>query len=139
MPRTRNLPFTELGIDGRSVEPGEEPETSWLAVQPGYFGAMGIALEEGRGIHKTDDAGAAPVVVVNRRLVDLHLTDVAAGESPIGRRVTVEGTSREIVGVAANVAQERMSGLEPLEPAVYFPLRPASRPQPLRHHARASG
>lgn len=122
LPRTRNLPFTELGIDGRPAEPGEEPETSWLAVKPGYFAAMGITLEEGRGITAADDSDAAPIVVVNRRLVELHFAELSAGESPIGRRLTVEGESREIVGVVANVAQERMSGLEPLEPAVYFPL-----------------
>ena len=122
LPRTRSLPYTELLVDGHSVEPGEEPETSWLAVLPGYFETMGIALVEGRGVVETDDASAAQVVVVNRRLVDLHLSDLAAGESPVGRRLTVEGESREIVGVVANVAQERMSGLEPLAPAVYFPL-----------------
>ncbi len=122
LPRTRDLPFTELIVDGRPVEPGEEPETSWLSVPPGYFEAMRITLEEGRGIAASDDAGAPPVVVVNRRLVELHFADLAAGDSPIGRRLTVEGDSREIVGVAADVAQERMSGLEPLKPAVYFPL-----------------
>ncbi len=122
LPRSRDLPFTELVVDGRPVEPGEEPETSWLAVHPGYFGAMGITLVEGRGITRADDASAPPVVVVNRRLVELHFADLPAGDSPIGRRLTVEGASREIVGVAADVAQERMSGLEPIAPAVYFPL-----------------
>ncbi len=127
LPRTRNLPFTEVAVDGRPAEPGEEPETGWLAVHPGYFAAMGITLEEGRGIAEADDAGAPPVVVVNRRLVELHFADLAAGAgsaggSPVGRRLTVEGASREIIGVAADVVQERMSGIEPLEPAVYFPL-----------------
>ncbi len=138
LPRTRNLPFTELAVDGRPAEPGEEPETGWLAVEPGYFSAMGITLEEGRGITEADDAAASPVVVVNRRLVERFFADLPAGEGPIGRRLTVEGESREIVGVAADVAQERMSGLEPLEPAVYFPLaqHPARR---LYAVVRASG
>ncbi len=122
LPRTRNLPFTDLVVDGRPEEPGNEPRTSWLAVQPGYFEAMKITLEEGRGLTETDAADASPVVVVNRRLVERHFADLAAGDSPIGRRLTVEGESREIVGVVADVAQERMSGLEPLAPAVYFPL-----------------
>ncbi len=122
LPRTRNLPFTELSVDGRPAEQGQEPRTSWLAVPPGYFETMRIDLEEGRGPIESDAAGAAPVVVVNRRLVDLHFSDREAGTSPIGRRLTVEGTSREIVGVVANVAQERMSGIEPIPPAVYFPL-----------------
>ncbi len=122
LPRTRNLPYSELSVDGRPAEQGQEPRTSWLAVPPSYFETMRIDLEQGRGLVESDIAGTAPVVVVNRRLVDLHFSDLAAGASPIGRRLTLEGTSREIVGVVANVAQERMSGLEPIPPAVYFPL-----------------
>ncbi len=122
LPRTRDLPYAELAVDGRPAEPGQEARVGWLSVRPGYFEAMGITLEEGRALAATDDAGAAPVAVVNRRLVERHFPDLGAGESPIGRRLTIEGASREIVGVVADVAQERLSGVQPLPPAVYFPF-----------------
>ena len=123
LPRTRNLPFTELVVDGREPERNEAPQTSWLAIRPGYFAALGVDLLEGRGFAATDDADGAPVVVVNQVLVDRHLSPAdAVPGSPIGRRLTIKGESREIVGVVGNVAQERLSGLEPLEAAVYLPL-----------------
>ena len=122
LPRTRALPYSELAVDGRPAEPGEEPQAAWLSVPPGYFEAMGIAIEEGRGVTAADDGAAPPVVVVSRRLIERHFPDLGAGDSPIGRRLTVEGASREIVGVAADVAQERLSGVQPLPPAVYFPF-----------------
>ncbi len=123
LPRTRTLPYTDLEVDGQAAGRNQNPRTSWLAVQPGYFEAMGIDLMEGRAIATTDRADSAPVVVVNQVLVERHLaSSPSVGSSPIGRQITVEGTSRAIVGVVGNVAQERMSGLEPLAPAVYFPL-----------------
>ncbi|MEM7356326.1 MAG: ADOP family duplicated permease, partial [Acidobacteriota bacterium] len=127
LPRTRNLSFTELLVDGQPMERNEAPQTSWLAIRPGYFQAMGVDLLDGRGFATSDDADAAPVIVVNQELVDRHLgaADAETGRantSPIGRRLTVQGASREIIGVVANVTQGRMAGLEPLEPAVYFPL-----------------
>ncbi|MCH8992616.1 MAG: ATP-binding cassette domain-containing protein, partial [Acidobacteria bacterium] len=122
LPRTRRLPFTEFTIDGRHVEPGEEPSTSWLSVSPDYFATMDIALQRGRRLTEVDREGSAPVVLVNQRMV-IHFF---GGEDPVGRRVTVFGESREIVGVVANIAQRRLSGLQALNAAIYFPM--AQRP-----------
>ena len=122
LPRTRRLPFTEFTIDGRHVEPGEEPSTSWLSVSPDYFATMDIALQRGRRLTEADREGSAPVVLVNQRMV----IQFFGGEDPVGRRVTVFGESREIVGVVANIAQRRLSGLQALNAAIYFPM--AQRP-----------
>jgi len=124
LPRTRTLPFTEFTIDGRYVEPGEEPSTSWLSVSPDYFATMDIALQRGRQLTQADREGSAPVVLVNQRMVSQFF----GGEDPVGRRVTVFGESREIVGVVANIAQRRLSGLQALNAAIYFPM--AQRPFP---------
>jgi putative ABC transport system permease protein len=122
LPRTRRLPSTEFTIDGQPVEENKEPETSWLTVNTTYFASMGISLRTGRSFTEADRADAPPVVMVNQRMVERFFD----GESPVGRRITIQDESREIVGVVNNIAQTRLAGLEPVFPAVYFPL--AQRP-----------
>ena len=56
----------------------------------------------------------------------LMLSQFFGGEDTIVRRVTVSGESRYIVGVVANIAQRRLSGLQALNAAIYFPM--AQRP-----------
>ena len=121
-PRARGIPFSEFTVDGVEVEAGEEPSTSWLSVSPDYFTTMGITVLSGRMLNATDRDGAPPVVMVNERLVQRFFD----GEEPIGKRLTIQGESREIVGVAGNVAQERLTGLTEPSPSVYFPI--AQRP-----------
>ena len=100
LPRTRRLPFTDFTIDGRPVEPGEEPSTFWLSVNPNYLTTMEIALQRGRQFAAADREGAAPVVLVNQRMVDLFFD----GNDPVGQRVTIFDESREIVAVVSDIA-----------------------------------
>ena len=118
LPRTRNLPFTDFTIDGLTYEPNEEPSTSWLTVSPEYFNAMRIEVRTGRTFVETDRSDSPPVIMVNQRMVDQYFD----GNDPLGKRITIRGESREIVGVVANIAQTRLSGLLPTFAAVYFPL-----------------
>jgi putative ABC transport system permease protein len=117
-PRARGMPITDFTVDGVPTEAGEEPSTTWLSVSSDYFTTMEISVLSGRAFNSTDRADTPPVVIVNERLVERFFD----GEDAIGRRLTVQGTSREIVGVAANVAQERLTGLTPPSPSVYFPI-----------------
>jgi putative ABC transport system permease protein len=134
LPRTRGLPFTEFTIDGQLDEENEEPETSWLTVNTTYFASLGIALRAGRSFTEADRAEAPLVVMVNQRMVERFFD----GESPVGRRITIQDESREIVGVVNNIAQTRLAGLEPTFPAVYFPM--AQRPaRGMRMVLRAPG
>ncbi len=122
LPRTRRLPFTDFTIDGRQVEPGEELSTSWLSVNPDYLTTMEIALQRGRQFTEADREGAAPVVLVNQRMVDLFFD----GNDPLGQRVTIFDESREIVGVVSDIAQRRLTGLQAFNAGIYFPM--AQRP-----------
>ena len=117
-PRARGVPFTEFTVDGVPVEAGEEPLTSWLSVSSDYFATMGIAILSGRAFEVTDRTDAPPVAMVNERLVEQFF----GGQDPVGRRITVRGDSREIVGVTRNVAQQRLTGLIPSPASVYFPI-----------------
>ena len=89
-------------IEGRPAPTPDRPQTTWWRrVTPGYFDAMGVEIEEGRGFTPGDDQEAPFVLVVNRTLADRYFPDGA-----VGRRINVNGPEepiwREIVGVAEN-------------------------------------
>lgn len=122
LPRTRNLPFSQFTVDGEQYEENEEPRTSWLSVNSTYFETMEIGLRQGRTFAPSDRTDAPLVVIVNQRMVDQFFAD----QTPVGARITINDQSREIVGVVNNIAQQRLTGVQPYYPAVYFPL--AQRP-----------
>jgi len=77
------------------------------AVQPGYFGAMGIPLISGRDIEATDVGGSPLVFVVNQAFVD----SILRGRDPLGRRVVMDyETTFEVVGVVGDVLTEGLAG-----------------------------
>jgi hypothetical protein len=70
-------PFAE--IEGRPMPAGERPRVSSLAVQPGYFRALGIPLAGGRDFSDADRAGAPRVALVNRSFANAYF----GGEDPL--------------------------------------------------------
>jgi predicted permease len=89
-------------------------------VGPGYLTTLGIPLRAGRELAATD-AGNAPVIVVNEALANAF----GGAMSALGRRVVIghgtpgAGTPREIVGVAADVADGRPGTR--IFPTMYMP------------------
>lgn len=94
-----------------------------------YFAAMGIPLKQGRGFGPSDDAGAAPVVVVSETLAQ----EEWPGDDPIGKRVRAYGMDgREepwyvVVGVVGDVRGASVT--DPFRETYYFDhrQRPANR------------
>ncbi len=113
---TRMLPLTGggLGLGRITVEGGERPSdlhpdpyrADWNVVSPGYFETMGTAILQGRDFAASDDAGSAPVAIVN----DSFARRAWPGRNPIGQRFLQEegppGSPRtravEVIGVARN-------------------------------------
>jgi putative ABC transport system permease protein len=100
----------------------ESRPTAFLrATVPGYFATMGIPLLAGRGIETYDDAGSAPVVVINQKTADEYFP---SGDA-IGGELIVDffgdAVRLEVVGVVGDV---RMSALN-TEPraAIYLSYR----------------
>ena len=58
---------------------------------------------------------AVPVAIINSKLAQALLAD----ESPVGKRINVDGPWRTIVGVAADVKPGRLDA--PVEPEIYVP------------------
>lgn len=119
LPRGQNFPSTPIAIDGREVAADQAaPEAGWLKVPAGYFEALGIPLLAGRSLATADTAASGAVVVVGKAFAERHFP----GENPLGRRITVAGVSREIVGIVGDVLQTRMVQGEGRPPMVYAPL-----------------
>jgi len=91
-------------------------EIAAVGVTPDYIRAIGGAVLQGRGLTADDDrADAAPVALVNEAAVRQWFPDGSA----VGKRVDAD-TTREIVGVIADVRQEGMG--QPALPQIYAPM-----------------
>jgi putative ABC transport system permease protein len=112
------MPFVVRGRP--EPRPGEGPSATFRTVLPGYFGTVDLPLARGRDFTDADRAGAAPVVIVNQRLADVHFH----GEDPIGQQIQVQSETnppwRTIVAVARNAVQQNLS--EAADEEVYLPL-----------------
>ena len=119
LPRSRALSFSEFQIEGRDLERFEQTESAWLGVKSGYFETLGIQHRNGRLFTELDRADTLPVAIVNERFVEQFFSE---GEVVLGQRLEIADAQREIVGVVANIAQRRLSGIRPPEAVIYLPL-----------------
>lgn len=114
--------FTVLG--SQPVKPGDRHSALMISVSPDYFRAMGITLLEGRYLANQDRSGAPPVAVINQTMARRFWP----GETPIGRRLMVDGeqTPREIVGIVGDV--KHLSLERQWDPEMYLPYQQETRP-----------
>lgn len=94
------LPFSgqQEGTDIAAEGSLTEVPTHYRIATPGYFQAMQAPLVMGRDFGPSDTEGAPPVVIVNETLARV----LWPGRSPVGRRVQLKDTLRQVVGVAAD-------------------------------------
>ncbi len=119
LPRGRGNPQTRYSVDGREIiEEADLPTAGLQVVNPAYFATMEIPIEQGRAFQVTDGSEGQSVVVVSRAFVDREFP----GEDPVGRSITFRGVSRVIVGVAADIVQQRIALAGDQGEAVYVPL-----------------
>jgi predicted permease len=95
--------ITLHSIDGVAESGGKERATSVRMVTDDYFRAMGMRLLRGRGIQRTDDASAPPVVVVNETLAKR----LWPGQDAIGRRFDI---GMRVGSVTGDTARTRVGG-----------------------------
>ncbi|MDQ6622834.1 MAG: ABC transporter permease, partial [Verrucomicrobiota bacterium] len=100
-------------IAGRPPIPVSDiPSTSYFAVTPDFFRAMGIKLIRGRLFKAQDDAKAPHVAIINQTLARQFFPN----EDPIGQRINITTGSndtsdnppenwREIVGIVGDIKQ----------------------------------
>jgi putative ABC transport system permease protein len=105
---TTVLPLNGLGsilnfaVEGAPPPPPDvNQEIAIASITPGYFRAIGTPIRHGRPFTDRDHSEAPPVAIVNEAAVRRWFPD----QDPIGRRVIVGNSTREIVAVVADVLQ----------------------------------
>jgi putative ABC transport system permease protein len=128
------LPFTNGALDPTiALTPDAKalPPSAVYAVEADYLRLLNVQLRKGR-MFGSNDAGNRSVAIVNETIAR-RLPDGAA----VGRRIRVDGTWREIVGVVGDVTEVgqirggviRLPGFGRLTlPAVYVPSGTYSDP-----------
>lgn len=104
-------------IDGYVPPPDDVLKLEYNQVGPDYFRTMGIPLLAGREFTQADDENAAPVAIVNEKMVAQYWH----GQDPIGRRLQVKGRGLRVIGVAR--MSKYGSFAEAPKPFFYVPLR----------------
>jgi predicted permease len=117
--RTDNLQMSQIAPEGFTFAPGiESAVCPSVLVDEGYFDTTGIRIVEGRGFRPTDTRETSQVAIVNQRFGARYWP----GQSVIGKRVNIRGTTPrtvEIVGVAAD--SRYFFIVEPQLEFMYFP------------------
>lgn len=127
-----NLPFggvfdrRQITLEGQdAVDQQDNPFVNRGVVSPGYFEMMNIALLRGRVPGTKDVPDGPAVAVVNQRAAEA----LWPGRDPVGQRLKFgdpesERPWLEVVGVVANVAQERIGETPGLDVYVDLFQRP---------------
>jgi putative ABC transport system permease protein len=102
-------------IENRPLPRGQELVADFRRISPRYLNAMGIALLQGRFLSERDNRDAPPVILIDETLAHQYFPN----ENPIGRRMRLWGTFRQVIGI---VGQVHHYGLEKQpEPTIYAP------------------
>jgi predicted permease len=108
---TSRLPFrgsndARFEIEGRPTPPDQpSPSAEFRLVTPNYFETMQIPLLSGQQLSSVADSASRGEVLVNRTLAEKYWP----GESPIGRRIQLFGSTGpwvSVVGVVGDVRQQ---------------------------------
>ena len=88
-----------LRVEGYEAQEGENMNSTFNAVAPGFFATLGIPLVAGRDLAESDGLRAPQVAVVNEEFARHYFKDQGAVGRRFGRRGSEEGYPYEIVGV----------------------------------------
>jgi macrolide transport system ATP-binding/permease protein len=102
-------------------------QTFQNVVTPRYFDVMAIPIAAGREFSDRDDERAPRVAIVNQTLARVLWPDASA----IGRRVTFDGRSREIVGIVHDIKGRNL--FDPPGPMLYVPQLQSAQPNVVLH------
>ena len=104
LPLGNGLWTREVAVEGHSFRSGEDDTAAVNAVSPGYFMVTGTPLLQGRDFNERDESGTAPAAIVNQAFV----RELIPGQQPIGKRVTSNNVTYEIVGVVKDAKYENL-------------------------------
>ena len=110
-------------IEGRPMEPKDQPSADFFTTGVDYFKTMGIPILKGRDFDDRDKHGSTPVIIIT----ETFAKQIFPNEDPIGKRIhpgisSIEGEDsmmREIVGVVGDVRNRNLT--TEAKPAYYVP------------------
>jgi predicted permease len=120
-------------VDGYTFRPGEDDTAALNAIAWRYFAVTGTPILLGRDFSERDTVGSSPVAIVNQKFV----RELFAGRSPLGRHVTQNDVTYEIVGVVKDAKYESLRKGVPR--TLYIPweqqgeMGQANRSQPMAY------
>jgi predicted permease len=104
-----NLWVRKVQVDGYTFRPDEDETATLNAVSPTYFATMEIPQILGRDFGPRDTASSAKVAIVNERFAKSFF----GSESPVGRRLTSNGITYEIVGLVGDAKYRNLRDAAP--------------------------
>jgi putative ABC transport system permease protein len=108
-------------VEGKSVEPGQEPNISFIATTPHLRETLGLALVRGRGFTDTESTSKAAVALVNQTMAK----QLWGEDDPIGRRFRLKGDAIPdwfmVVGVIADFRHFQGDNDQTVFPSAYVP------------------
>lgn len=115
---TGNEGADNVTVEGYVPQQRDEKFSRFDEIGPGYFSTLGIPLLRGREIGLQDTGASNKVAVINESFAKKFF----AGRNPIGYHITAtfgkNSVVYEVIGVAANARDHRLSGEVP--PRYYF-------------------
>ncbi|HEY9479230.1 MAG TPA: ABC transporter permease [Gemmatimonadaceae bacterium] len=107
---------TTLQVEGYTARADSDTLVAYDDVGPGYFHAIGARLLQGRDFEARDNETGPKVAAINTTAASFFFPD----GNVIGRHLTTDSTTWEIVGVVADVEEQGVR--EPPSRRVYFPM-----------------
>ena len=108
--------FSAFRIEGKPSPAEATFNAGVRVISPDFFKTFRVPLVNGRLIAESDGAKAPPVVAVNESLARIYF----ANENPLGKRISVFGGTRAIVGVVGDVKYSALD--EEAKAEIYFPM-----------------
>ena len=115
-PLSGGIMLQRVRVDGYQFRPGEDDGAVVDAVAPEFFAVTGTPLLLGRDFNDRDSAEANPVAIVNQTFV----REFFNGQPPLGRRITSNNVTHEIVGVVQDAKYDLRKAIPKM---VYVPWR----------------
>jgi predicted permease len=112
---------TALFVEDRPLAPGTMPNLHQVVfATPGYFGALGVSLVDGRAFERPDPDRAVREVILSRSVAERYWP----GQRAIGKRVRMSpspvGAWYTVVGVAGDVRGTTLE--QPPDEIIYLPF-----------------
>jgi predicted permease len=125
---------TSIRVEAFRARADSDTLVAYDDVGPAYFGAVGAHLLRGRDFTASDSRDASKVAIVNQSMARFFFPH----DDPIGRHVTMDSATFEIVGVVADIRGQGVR--EPAGRRLYVPLvQMAQMPGQLYLEVRTDG